>query len=261
MLNFPDIDPVAFALGPLEIYWYGISYLLGFLGAYWLTVYRCSTVVGSTWNKAQVLDLLFYVALGVIFGGRLGYVLIYEPMQIFADPIAAFAFWARGRSFHGGLLGVLVAVGIYSLVQKRKFFAVTDFIAPAVPIGIAFGRLGNFINGELWGRVTNVPWGMIFPGAGDLPRHPSQLYEFMLEGVVLFIIMYLYASKPRQLGAVSGMFLLAYGILRFIGEIFREPDIGQGFIWANWLTMGQVLSVPMILFGWYFLLRPIKQRH
>jgi len=273
MLIYPDIDPVAFEIGPLKIYWYGISYLCGFLGAYWLILYRAqasqskasaressvATAIiehsSATWSKPQVLDLLFYIALGVIFGGRLGYVLIYEPSQFLHEPLTALAFWVRGRSFHGGLLGVLVAMWIFCRLHKRKFLEVTDFIAPVVPIGLGFGRLGNFINGELWGRVTDVPWGMVFPHAGYYPRHPSQLYEFALEGVLLWIILNIYAAKPRVTGAVSGMFLLCYGIFRFLVEYVREPDFGQGFIILDWFTMGQLLSIPMIIIGAFFLLR------
>jgi phosphatidylglycerol:prolipoprotein diacylglycerol transferase len=206
------------------------------------------------WTADQISDLLFYVAVGIIFGGRIGFVLIYQPTEILTEPLELLKFWAPGRSFHGGLVGVLLAVYIYGRRSKRKFLEITDFIAPAVPIGISFGRLGNFINGELWGRATDVPWGMVFKHVDNIPRHPSQLYELFLEGIVLSIWLLLYASKKRHLGAVSGMFAFGYGIFRFTLEFMREPDASHGFVALHWLTMGQVLSIPMIIIGLYFIL-------
>lgn len=254
MLTYPNIDPIAFILGPLKIHWYGISYLAGFLGAYLVSIRR-GRKQANPWNNDQVSDLLFYAAMGIILGGRIGFILFYQPETIVHDPIALFTFWVVGRSFHGGLLGVILAMLLYGKLHKRSCLELTDFIAPVVPIGLGFGRLGNFVNSELWGRVTDLPWGMIFPDAGMLPRHPSQLYEFGLEGVLLFIILILYAAKPRKLGAISGLFMLCYGVFRFIVEFVREPDITHGFIAFDWLTMGQLLSLPMILLGMYLMFK------
>lgn len=248
MLTYPNIDPIAFSLGPLAIRWYGISYLLGFLGAYaWCYAHRQKTT--PPWKTEEIADLLFYIALGVIFGGTIGYVLFYDPSRLLQNPLSLLKFWEPGRSFHGGLLGVLLALFIYCQITKRRFWAVGDFIAPAIPLGLAAGRIGNFLNAELWGRVSNVPWAMVFPGAGPMPRHPSQLYEFALEGVVLFLILAWYSKKPRAEGKISGMFVICYGLFRIIVEFFREPDPGQGFILGDFLTMGQLLSIPMILLG------------
>lgn len=246
MLKYPNIDPVAFSLGPFDIRWYGLCYLFGFIGCFWLSVVRGRT---RHWSAQQLGDVLFYVAMGIIFGGRIGYVLLYDIPDFMLRPWTALAFWEPGRSFHGGLLGVLVALLIYVKFNFKKFVQLTDFIAPAVPIGLGFGRLGNFLNAELYGRITDMPWGMVFPHAGALPRHPSQLYELLLEGVVLCLILVWYARKPRQLGAVSGLFLLGYGVLRFGVEFLRSPDAGHGFVMFNWLTMGQLLSIPMIILG------------
>ena len=252
MLTYPDINPVALQLGTLQIHWYGITYLVGFLGAYLLCVYRGPRQAGS-WNKEQVADLLFYAAMGIIFGGRIGFVLFYQPSTVLTDPLSLLKFWVMGRSFHGGLLGVLLAVLLYAKLQRRRFLAITDFIAPVVPIGLGLGRIGNFINGELCGRVTDLPWGMVFPFIDARPRHPSQLYEFALEGVLLFIILWRYAAKPRQGGAVSGAFMLCYGVFRFLVEFVREPDLSHGAVAFNWLTMGQLLSLPMVLIGLYLM--------
>jgi phosphatidylglycerol---prolipoprotein diacylglyceryl transferase len=247
MLTYPNINPIALNIGPISIRWYGITYLLGFLGAFCFLLKRGGTQK-VPWNFEQISDLLFYAAIGVIFGGTLGQILFYEPGTLLKDPLALLRFWEPGRSFHGGLIGVLLAVMIFSWRHHRRFFDVTDFIAPAVPIGLGAGRLGNFMNAELWGRVTTIPWGMVFPYAGSEPRHPSQLYEFFLEGVLLFIILYLYSRKSRPSGMVSGLFLVGYGIFRFIVEFFREPELSLG-IFDQWITMGQVLSIPMIVAG------------
>lgn len=256
MLMYPNIDPVAFSIGPLSVRWYGLSYLLAFLGCYWLSVVRGRT---RGWSAQQLSDVLFYVAVGIIFGGRFGYVLFYDPQAILANPLTLIAFWEPGRSFHGGLLGVLLALLIYEKFNFKKFVALTDFIAPSVPIGLGFGRLGNFLNAELFGRVTTMPWGMVFPDAGPLPRHPSQLYEFILEGIVLCLFLVWYARKPRTLGSVSGMFLLAYGLIRCLVEFVRAPDAGHGFIMFNWLTMGQLLSLPMIIGGIFLLIHKMEK--
>lgn len=248
MLQFPTIDPVAFRLGSVEIYWYGISYLLAFIVALYLLNLR-RLKQDPPWQKADINDLMFYMALGVILGGRIGYVLFYQPVMILETPWTLLTFWVSGRSFHGGLLGVIIAVGIYALFKKRHLLEITDFIAPIAPIGIAFGRLGNFMNGELWGRITTVPWGMVFPHVDLNPRHPSQLYACVLEGLLLFGLLWHYSKKPRLKGQISALFLVGYGVFRFISEWFREPDIDKGFIAFDWLTMGQLLSVPMIVLG------------
>jgi phosphatidylglycerol---prolipoprotein diacylglyceryl transferase len=244
----PDIDPVAIYLGPLKIHWYGLMYLVGFLGGWWLGIYRAKRP-GSGWHPQEVADFLFYAALGVILGGRIGYVLFYNFGYYLAHPIEIFYIWTGGMSFHGGLLGVIIAMWLYARRTHRSFFAVSDFVALLTPLGLGAGRLGNFINHELWGRVTDVPWGMVFPNAGSLPRHPSQLYEFTLEGVVLFLVLWIYARKPRPEAAVSGMFLFCYGVFRFLVELVREPDAQLGYLAFGWVTMGQVLSLPMILLG------------
>jgi len=252
MLTYPDINPVALQVGPLAIRWYGIMYVLGFVGVFWSCYKRrlSGAQFGvAPWHSDEIVDLIFYGAMGVIFGGTLGYLLFYEPHVFFNDPLRLFRFWEPGRSFHGGLLGVLLAVFIFGKVHRRHFWAITDFIAPAIPIGIMAGRLGNFINGELWGRVTNMPWGIVFPHAGAMPRHPSQLYEFGLEGLGLFIILNVYIKKPRMTGSVSGLFLVWYGLFRFGIEFFREPDLNQGFVALGWLTKGQILSLPMVIIG------------
>ena len=248
MLQFPHLDPVALTVGPVAVHWYGIMYLIGFAAAWLLAVSRSHQVI-PPWTKEQIGDLIFYGALGVIVGGRFGYVLFYDTGNFFHAPWIFFKIWQGGMSFHGGMLGVIGALWLYSKKLKRPFHTVIDFIVPMVPIGLGMGRLGNFINGELWGRVTTVPWGMIFPDGGALPRHPSELYEFFCEGVFLFLILWFFSKKPRKPFAISGLFLLCYGSIRFLLEFFRQPDIQLGFIAWNWLTMGQLLSLPMILGG------------
>lgn len=247
MLQYPDIDPVAFQIGPLAVHWYGIMYLIGFATAWGLALWRVKN--RSDWTSQQVGDLIFYGALGVIIGGRLGFMLFYNLSNFIYRPWTTFAIWQGGMSFHGGLLGVIVALIIFARRMNKHFWEVADFVAPLTPIGIGAGRIGNFINGELWGRVTDAPWAMVFPQAGPLPRHPSQLYEFLLEGVVLFIILWLYSAQPRPRGAVSGVFLCGYGLFRFFTEFFRQPAAYMGYIAWGWLTMGQLLSVPMIVIG------------
>jgi phosphatidylglycerol:prolipoprotein diacylglycerol transferase len=256
MLTYPEINPIAFSIGPFAVRWYGVCYLLGFLGCYGLSVLRGR---GTEWTSQKLIDVLFYVVVGIIFGGRIGYILFYHPTSILHNPLTLIAFWEPGRSFHGGMLGVFIALLFYVKFNFKEFVKLTDFIAPCVPIGIGFGRLGNFINAELYGRVTNLPWGMVFPGAGELPRHPSQLYEMLLEGVVLCLVLVWYARKPRPLGRVSGLFLLGYGLVRTLVEFVRAPDASHGFVALNFLTMGQILSIPMILLGCYFLLRKVEQ--
>lgn len=255
MLIHPDFDPIAFSLGPLAVRWYGLMYLFGFAGGWALGRVRAARA-DVPWTREQVDDLVFYIALGVILGGRVGYVLFYNFAGFIDNPLVLFKIWEGGMSFHGGLLGVLVAMAFYGRKVGKPFFEVTDFIAPLVTPGLFFGRIGNFINGELYGRVSDVPWAMVFhsPGAGDLPRHPSQLYEAALEGLALFVILWLYSRKPRPMMAVSGLFLVCYGLFRFIIEFARTPDAHIGFIAFDWLTMGQLLSLPMVVFGGLLLL-------
>lgn len=256
----PDIDPVAFSIGPLKVHWYGLMYLVGFVGGWALGVYRARRA-DSRWQPAEVGDILFYLALGTIAGGRLGYVLFYNPGHYLAHPLEIFYLWTGGMSFHGGLIGVIVAMWLYARRTGRGFFAVADFIAPLAPIGLGAGRIGNFINQELWGRVSDVPWAMVFARTGGpAPRHPSQLYEFALEGVLLFVILWAYSARPRPAGAVSGLFLLGYGVFRFFVEFFRVPDAHIGYLAAGWLTMGHVLSLPMILAGAFLLYWSYRRR-
>jgi phosphatidylglycerol:prolipoprotein diacylglycerol transferase len=250
MLVFPMINPIAFTIGPLKVHWYGLMYLFGFAMAFMLAHWRV-THYKLVWTSEQISDVIFYSALGVVLGGRIGYMLFYSFDQFITNPLFLFKLWQGGMSFHGGLIGVVLAIAIFSYKNHRPYLEISDFVAPLVPLGLAAGRAGNFINGELWGRQTDVPWAMIFPNSDGLPRHPSQLYELGLEGLALFIIVWWYASKPRLLGRVSAIFLIGYGFCRLIAEFFREPDLQLGFIAFNWITMGQLLSVPMLLVGFW----------
>lgn len=262
MVTYPNIDPVVFALGPLKVHWYGVMYLLGFIGGWWL-MRRRARRPDIGWNAQRVDDLLFYLVLGVILGGRLGYMLFYGWERLLENPLMVVRIWEGGMSFHGGLLGVLVAVGWFARKQHLTFFDVTDFFAPMVPLGLGLGRLGNFINGELWGGFTDLPWGMQLPcrwypdycvGLAQgtilsLPVHPSQLYEALLEGLVLFAILWFFSARPRPAMAVSGLFLLGYGVFRFGVEFVRLPDAHLGYLAWGWFTMGQLLTLPMLLAG------------
>lgn len=248
MLTYPSIDPIAFHLGPLQIHWYGLMYLLAFLAAYGLACWRVQRY-HLAWTKEEISDLIFYGALGVILGGRIGYMLFYNTQELLQDPMSLFKVWQGGMSFHGGLLGVVFALLFFSWRFKKSFLAVGDFVAPLVPLGLGAGRIGNFINGELWGRVTDVPWAMIYPPIDQQPRHPSQLYELGLEGIILFILVWSYAAKPRPVGRVSAVFLIGYSLARLIVECFRQPDEQLGYIAFGWLTMGQLLSLPMLILG------------
>lgn len=274
MHYFVDIDPIAFSLGPVQVHWYGIMYLLGFGIAWWLGQRRRAAGRLPV-TRDEFSDLCFYLMLGVILGGRIGYMVFYNTAELIAHPLSLIRVWEGGMSFHGGLLGVLVAGLIWTRRHKLNYFDAIDFVAPLVPIGLGLGRLGNFIGGELWGRHTDAPWGMIFPRALDAldktrdelhamylagalngeARHPSQLYEFCLEGLVLFTVLWLYSRKPRPRYAVSGLFALLYGLFRFCVEFVREPDVQLGYLAFDWLTMGQILSLPLILVGLFLLWR------
>jgi phosphatidylglycerol:prolipoprotein diacylglycerol transferase len=262
MLNYPDIHPVALALGPVKIHWYGLMYLVGFALAWMLGRYRAARP-NSGWTAEMVDDLIFYGVIGVILGGRLGYMLFYGQAQILDNPLNLLKVWQGGMSFHGGLIGVLLASWLLARKYHLGFFQVSDFLAPLVPLGLLAGRIGNFINGELWGHVTSVPWGMRLPCARfpeycqslpitatwSLPLHPSQLYEAVLEGLVLFLLLWVFSSRQRPPMAVSGLFLLLYGLFRFAVEWVRQPDAHIGYLAFDWLTMGQLLSLPMLVFG------------
>lgn len=256
MLIHPQIDPIALQLGPLAIHWYGLTYLAAFALFMFLGIRRLkhqpfASITGAgAWTRKDVEDILFLGVMGVVLGGRIGYCLFYKPAYYAAHPLEIFYVWQGGMSFHGGLLGVVAAEVWFAYSRKRPLLQVADFVAPCVPTGLMMGRVGNFINGELWGRVADpsLPWGMVFRGAGSAPRHPSQVYQILMEGLLLFILLWLYARKERKPGQVAAAFLVLYGIFRFIAEYFREPDAHLGLL-SMGLTMGQWLCVPMILGG------------
>jgi len=247
MLTFPEIDPVIFRIGPLAVRWYGMMYLLGFVGS-WFIIRNLARRRSLPLDADGISDLLFYGIVGVILGGRFGYVFFYNPAYYFQHPLASFAIWEGGMSFHGGLLGVVVAAIIFCRRRGLSMLLTGDILVTAAAVGLGLGRIGNFINGELWGRVTDVPWAMVFPGAGPLPRHPSQLYEALLEGVILFAVLWLLHRRQAAAGIPFFTFFLLSGTFRFIVEFFRQPDAHLGFLWGG-ATMGQVLSLPMILLG------------
>ncbi|MDQ5882333.1 MAG: phosphatidylglycerol---prolipoprotein diacylglyceryl transferase [Pseudomonadota bacterium] len=261
MLVHPQFDPVAVSIGPLAIHWYGLMYLLAFLQFWWLGKLRISRGAAPGWRIEALDDLLFYGVLGVILGGRLGQILFYEPGYYLGHPLEILAVWKGGMSFHGGFLGVLVAMAFVARKYGRAWLDVTDFIAPLVPLGLAVGRIGNFINGELWGRIADpaLPWAMVFPQVDNLPRHPSQLYQAAGEGLLLFILLWLYSATPRGRGAVSGAFLVGYGCFRFFAEFFRTPDAGI-FGLSYEVSMGQWLSLPMIVAGLMLMARARQPR-
>lgn len=270
LVNF---DPIALAIGPVTIHWYGVMYLLAFVSFWWIQARIATTRPWWGWNREDVSDFMFYGMLGVILGGRLGYVLFYGLQNLLQDPLYVVRIWDGGMSFHGGLLGVIAAMGWFGRKSGRTFWQVADFVAPVVPLGLALGRLGNFIGGELWGRLSDVPWAMIFPGAlppgvmGLVPledawrqgaldafaRHPSQLYHAGLEGLALFVLLLVYSARPRPQGAIAGLFLAGYGFFRLLVEFFREPDLHIGFLAGGWMTMGMLLSLPMIFVGILFM--------
>lgn len=247
MLTYPAIDPVAFHIFSWPVHWYGLMYLVGFLGGWALLSLRLK-VHDRGFTQDQLSDIVFYAALGAIIGGRIGYVFFYDLFNFLSNPLILFQTWKGGMSFHGGVLGTVFALFLCARKHHKRFLSLTDLIVPVVPIGLGAGRIGNFINGELWGRVTNVSWGMVFPQGGPLTRHPSQLYEFFLEGVVLFTILWVFSRKNRPLGAVSGLFAVLYGLFRIFVECFREPDVQIGYI-AAYLTEGQLLSIPLVVVG------------
>jgi phosphatidylglycerol:prolipoprotein diacylglycerol transferase len=253
MLMYPKIDPVAFSIGGLKVHWYGMMYMIGFLFFLFVGKLRVKKYGHSFLTPKLIDDTLFYAALGVVIGGRLGYCLFYQPAFYLTHPLNIVKTWDGGMSFHGGMLGVFVAVYLFSRKHKGTFFELADFIAPIVPFTLFFGRIGNFINGELWGRITtaNIPWAMVFPQSGSmLPRHPSQLYEALGEGIILGVFLMIYAHKPRKVGQTSGMFMIGYGLIRFIIEYFREPDAFlENFTKVTHLSMGQWLCAPMIIVG------------
>lgn len=257
MLVYPRIDPVAISLGPLSIHWYGLMYLLAFVLFMWLGRIHARRRPETGWDGKQVDDLLFYGMVGVILGGRLGEVLFFQPAYYLANPLEIVQVWKGGMSFHGGFLGVLVAMWLYGRKHGRGFWQVTDFIAPLVPAGLAAGRIGNFINGELWGRAASpdLPWAMVFPHVDNLARHPSQIYQALGEGLVLFLILWIYSAKPRAVGAVSAVFLTGYGALRFLAEFFRTPDPGIFGTLSLGMSTAQWLCLPMIAVGATMLLR------
>lgn len=269
MIPYPSIDPIIVSFGPLAIRWYGLMYVIGFAAA-WLLARKRAGMAGSTWKPIDVDDLIFFAAIGVILGGRLGWLIFYGTEQVIADPLSTFRIWEGGMSFHGGLLGVLVAVALFAHRRRRRIADILDFLAPLPGLGIFAGRIGNFINGELWGKPTDVPWAFVLDPSKlhqaqqdealrlcerfevdpcVLQVHASQLYEGLLEGLLLFIVLWFFTARPRPRLAPSGLFLICYGVFRFAIEFVRVPDENRGYILLDWMTMGQILSVPMILIG------------
>ncbi|CAK7072800.1 MAG: Phosphatidylglycerol--prolipoprotein diacylglyceryl transferase [Desulfovibrio sp.] len=256
-MTFPQFDPVIFSLGPFSVRWYGMMYLFGFISAFLLGRYRAKKTGAFTVREFD--DILTWGLFGVLIGARLGYVIFYDFSYYLANPLHIFYLQYGGMSFHGGMLGVILLMWVAAAQRGKTLFQTMDFMAPLVPPGLFFGRIGNFINGELWGRVTDSPIGMVFPHGGNLPRHPSQLYEAALEGIVFFAILWMYSAKPRPRMAVSGLFLLGYGTFRFIVEFFREPDAHIGLEAFNLFSRGQLLCIPMIIFGAFLMFLAYKR--
>lgn len=255
MLHFPALDPIALSLGPVKVHWYGLMYLAGFLAGWRLAVRDAESGVRTLLVKEQIGDFIFYMAMGVVIGGRIGYVLFYDFDRFTQNPLWLFQAWTGGMSFHGGFLGVMLGCAFFARKHQIEVTALFDYVAPYAAPGLGFGRLGNFIGQELWGRPTDLPWGMVFPKDPlQLARHPSQLYQFFLEGIVLFAILYWFTRTSRPRWSVSGLFLLCYGIFRFSVEFVREPDVQIGYEWFGWMTRGQELCLPMIVGGLCLLL-------
>jgi phosphatidylglycerol:prolipoprotein diacylglycerol transferase len=259
MFYHPEFDPIAFHLGVVAVRWYGLMYLIGFALGLILGRSRIRSNQNSSMSIREFDDLLFYIVLGVIIGGRLGYSIIYDLGNVIRSPLSVFYVWEGGMSFHGGLIGVCIAILVYARVKQKNWLVLGDFVAPLVPLGLAAGRVGNFINGELWGRPTEVPWAIVFPQSGSfVGRHPSQLYEFFFEGLVLFMILWVFSKRQRPVGVISGLFLACYGFFRFSIEFMREPDQHLGLL-SFGLSMGQWLCVPMIFIGLVLLMRAIRR--
>jgi len=261
MWSYPAIDPVALALGPITIHWYGLMYVIGFAAAWLLGLYRAKS--SPLWDKDNVGDLLFYAALGVVLGGRIGYVFFYDFATLLANPLSLVMVWQGGMSFHGGLLGVTLAMLLFARKQGLSIFSVADFVAPLVAIGLGLGRIGNFINGELWGKLTDSPLGMwVYDPMLQtmVQKYPTQLLQAFLEGLVLFVLLWWYSSTSRPAGAVAALFLVGYGVFRIIAEFFRAPDAHMGYLAGDWLTMGMVLSLPMIVIGVALMIWAYRQK-
>ncbi len=256
-MTYPNINPVALDLGFIQIYWYGVMYLLAFLTAYLLAIYRIKQT--NEWNKQQIEDMIFYGAVGVILGGRIGYMLFYNFSVFLSNPLSVFSLQDGGMSFHGGFLGVWLSMLLFNRKYNKTFFTTMDFVVPLVPLGLGFGRLGNFINSELWGKVTTSPFGFYIQEQG-IARYPSQLYEAFLEGLVLFVVLWVASNKVRAPMIISALFLVLYGVFRFMVEFIRVPDVQLGYLAFGWLTMGQLLSLPMVVLGVYLLLKANKVR-
>ena len=259
MFYHPEFDPIAFHVGVVAVRWYGLMYLIGFALGLILGRSRIRSNQNSSMSIREFDDLLFYIVLGVIIGGRLGYSIIYDLGNVIRTPLSVFFVWEGGMSFHGGLIGVCIAILVYASVKQKNWLVLGDFVAPLVPLGLAAGRVGNFINGELWGRPTDVPWAIVFPQSGSfVGRHPSQLYEFFFEGLVLFMILWVFSKRQRPVGVISGLFLACYGFFRFSIEFMREPDQHLGLL-SFGLSMGQWLCVPMIFIGLVLVTRAIRR--
>lgn len=262
MIIHPNFDPVALQLGPLAIHWYGLMYVFGFLGVYLLGNYRVkhySHAISGKWNSEQISDLIFYGAMGAVLGGRLGYVVFYKPAEYIANPLDILMINQGGMSFHGGMVGVIVALWLFAKKKQSSLLEVGDFVAPLAPVGLFFGRMGNFINQELWGKPTDLPWGMVFTTADAQPRHPSMLYEALLEGLLLLIVVWLLARKPRKTGVLCGLFLVGYSLARIVVELVRVPDAHLNYLYFDWVTMGQILSLPMLLLGLVLVSRSLSE--